>query len=82
MRFLGVDTPEVSFKFLKIPGDPRSDSFRSTTEFQEYLSDPFNAAYPNSQEYANQLGNKLVNYLKPKLNSQTALNHHKYSIAA
>jgi endonuclease YncB( thermonuclease family) len=82
IRFLGVDTAEVSFKFPKIPGDPRSDTFRTITEFQEYLSDPFNAAYPDSQKYANQLGNKLVNYLKPKLNSQTALNHHKYAIAA
>jgi endonuclease YncB( thermonuclease family) len=82
IRFLGVDTPEVSFEFPNLPGDPRSGIFRSITEFQEYLIDPFNAAYPDSKKYANQLGNKLVNYLKPKLNSQTALNHHKYAIAA
>jgi endonuclease YncB( thermonuclease family) len=82
VRFLGVDTPEVSFEFPKLPGDPRSGTFRSITEFQEYLSHPFSSAYPDSQKYARQLGNKLVNYLKPKLNAHTASNHHKYAIAA
>jgi endonuclease YncB( thermonuclease family) len=82
IRFLGVDTPEVSLQFPNLPGDQRSGTFRSITEFQEYLSDPFHAAYPDSQKYASQLGNKLVRYLKPKLNSQTASNHHKYAIAA
>jgi endonuclease YncB( thermonuclease family) len=82
IRFLGIDTPEVSFEFPNFPGDQRSGTFRSITEFQEYLSDPFDAAYPDSRKYARQLGSKLVNYLKQKLNSQTALNHHKYAIAA
>lgn len=82
VRFLGVDTPEVSFEFPKLPGDPRAGTFRSITEFQEYLSDPFKATYPDSQKYARQLENKLVNYLKPKLIANTASNHHKYAIAA
>jgi endonuclease YncB( thermonuclease family) len=83
IRFLGVDTPEVSFTFPKLPGDRRSGSFRSILEFEEYLSNPFNIhQYPDSKRYSKELGAGLLNYLKPKLNSNTALNHHKYAIAA
>jgi endonuclease YncB( thermonuclease family) len=82
IRLLGVDTPEVSFEFPKLPGDPRSETFRSITEFQQYLSDPFNPDFQGSQAYEKQLGDKLLRYLKPKLNSQTASNHHEYAIAA
>jgi endonuclease YncB( thermonuclease family) len=82
IRFLGIDTPEVSFTFPELPDDHRSGTFRPIIEFKEYLSDPFNVIYPDSKEYCKQLGTGLLNYLKLKLNSHTALNHHRYAIDA
>lgn len=82
IRFLGVDTPEISFQFPKIPGDARGGTFRSILQFKDYLADPLSANYPDSQDYSNELGSGLLNYLRQKLNAQTAMNHYHHAMAA
>jgi len=73
-RFLGIDTPEISFQFPNI-GDPRDGTWTSTKNFNGYLTDPFSSSYSDSESYKTTLGNQLESYLQSKFSAQTADNH-------
>ncbi len=74
IRFLGIDTPEISFQFPKI-GSPDDGKWFSTDRFGEYLDDPFRPEYPGSAEFRQALGDGLVKYLGVFLGSECAKNH-------
>ncbi len=68
VRFLGVDTPEVSFTL------PGSDRFLSIAgvEWQRFLDDPFAGA---SSEFLSSLGGGLVAHLRRAVGPGCAKNH-------
>jgi len=68
VRFLGVDTPEVSFTL------PGSSQFRSVggADWDQFLTDPF-AGAPN--EFTTGLGNGLLQYLQGAIGQGCASNH-------
>ena len=73
VRFLGIDTPEVSFMY------PETDDFKKINpHFKNYLTDPFNG-FNDSAEYKQKLGQELINYLTPKLGPNCAENHDKHA---
>src|SRR5215203_1550278 len=87
IRFLGVDTPEVSFGYPKLDNDPDGgDGGKwlsiSNEKFQKYLAKPFDSQHSDSQKYKDALGSKLVSYLEDKLNANTAKNHHDLAMKA
>ncbi len=75
VRFLGIDTPEVSFrppgttKFLSL-GDPRWDKF---------LSDPFANTWG---EFDREMPQALKQHLQTKVGTSVAANHLKHARAA
>ena len=66
VRFLGIDTPEISFAFYNRP-----DTFISTENpaWQTYLSDPFAANLP---PFDVPLSSSLLGWLRPRLGAATA----------
>jgi endonuclease YncB( thermonuclease family) len=78
IRFLGIDTPEMTFQFPRI-GDPNDGIWRSVADFKDYLKNPFSSNYPSSQQFKSSLGYGLLSYLQPKLTSQTASNHRNHA---
>jgi len=68
VRFLGVDTPEVSFT---LPGSDRFQSI-AAVDWQRFLDDPF-AGAPN--EFLSSLGGDLVAHLRGAVGSGCAQNH-------
>ena len=84
IRFLGVDTPEVSLAYPNLDNDPDGGKWISISneKFQIYLTKPFDSQYPDSQTYKDNLGSDLVDYLEPKLNANTAKNHHDLAMKA
>ncbi len=72
VRFLGIDTPEVSFTL------PEGNVFRSTSSepWQEFLSDPWASA---PADYKSRLGRGLCDYLADKLSGECALNHSRHA---
>lgn len=82
VRFLGIDTPEVSIQYPKIPGDPNSEKWLDIDKCQQYLTDPFSSNYPDSTDFKQALGPELLNYLKDNLNDETAKNHYDLASAA
>jgi hypothetical protein len=74
-RFLGIDTPEMSFEYPNLSGDLNSKKWLSIDKFEQYLTDPFSANYPDSTGYKEALGPGLMDYLKNKLDEHTAKNH-------
>jgi len=73
MRFLGIDTPEVSFKL------PGKTSFVAIghADWQRFLADPFAAEYG-----ALRLDPALRVYLAPRLGPDSAANHARHAAAA
>jgi hypothetical protein len=54
----------------------KEKDYFATEKFEEYLKDPFNRRYANSDQFARALGEDFVEkYLKPKLHENTAVNH-------
>ena len=84
IRFLGVDTPEVSFGYPNLDNDPDGGKWLpiSNQKFQKYLAKPFDSQFSDSQRYKDNLGSELVNYLEDKLNANTAKNHHDLAMKA
>ncbi|MPZ07867.1 MAG: hypothetical protein GEU26_15875 [Nitrososphaeraceae archaeon] len=82
IRFLGVDTPEVSFQYPQIENDPNAGKWLSTLRFKEYLADPFKAEYIDSEDYKTKLGPGLVEHLQNKLGLQSAENHRDLAMSA
>jgi len=78
VRFLGIDTPEISFTYPNI-GDPRDGRFVSTHYLEDYLSDPFSASYADSGEFRGALGDELVQYLEARLQPGCAANHWEHA---
>lgn len=75
MRFLGIDTPEISFA----PKHDRNNFIPTNdTYWLEYFTDPFKDA-PN---FRSQLGDELVAYILAKIGDNTAGNHYRYSVKA
>jgi endonuclease YncB( thermonuclease family) len=68
VRFLGIDTPEISFR---LPGEESFTSLKSL-KWEQFLSDPFDAAYGLP---AYPMG--LKSYLERKLGQDCAGNHAK-----
>ena len=75
VRFLGIDTPEISFQFPKI-GDSNDGKWFSTDKFENYLDDPFRLEYPGSEDFKHALGDGLVEYLEKLLGPECAKNHY------
>lgn len=75
VRFLGIDTPEVSFTL------PGSQQFRSiaSAEWTQFLDDPFAGA---SGGFINALGNALHQHLQNVTGAGCAANHHHHADAA
>ena len=73
IRFLGIDTPEVSFTL------PNSSQFRSITDpaWETFLSDPFAPHLPTLN-----LDAALKANLQTRLGSGTATNHARHAQAA
>lgn len=68
VRFLGIDTPEVSFTL------PESNRFRSiaSSDWQHFLDDPFDGA---PEEFLDELGVDLQNHLRGAIGVGCASNH-------
>lgn len=75
VRFLGIDTPEISFQLPKI-GGPNDGKWLSTDKFEKYLDDPFRPEYSGSKDFRQALGDGLVEYLGKLLGPECAKNHH------
>jgi endonuclease YncB( thermonuclease family) len=73
IRFLGIDTPEVSFQL------PNTRKFVPIRKFAEYLTDPFSNDYADSMELAASLGDNLVNNLRSRLGPDCAKNHEYHA---
>lgn len=79
IRFLGVDTAEVSIDYpsvIKPTNLPDWYEWPDVSSFKEYLTDPFQ--YAGSESFEKSLGPRLLEYLKDKLNPETAQNHQIY----
>lgn len=79
IRFLGVDTAEVSIDYpsvIKPANLPEWYEWPDVSFYEEYLTDPFQ--YPGSEPFKQSLGPRLLEYLKEKFNSKAALNHQTY----
>ena len=77
IRFLGIDTPEKSYKF------PGKETFPNIyPNFVEYLTDPFSEDYEDSQKLLDALGPELVAHLRGRLGPDCAKNHHEHAEAA
>ena len=74
VRFLGIDTPGISFMYPDI-GDPRAGRFISTHYFEDYLSNPFSESFTDSEQFRSALGAELVQYLESRLRPRCATNH-------
>ncbi|MTI42806.1 hypothetical protein JM93_01674 [Roseibium hamelinense] len=74
VRFLGIDTPEISFM------DPVSGDFKKSDDpiFQELLATPF------AEKFGGRLGfsNALCDYIDTKASPNGAVNHHELAEAA
>ncbi|MGA9843024.1 MAG: thermonuclease family protein, partial [Nitrososphaeraceae archaeon] len=82
IRFLGIDTPEISLQYPNFVGDPNRLKWLSIDKFEQYLIDPFSANYQDSTDYKQALGSELIDYLKNKLNEDTAKNHSELAMMA
>lgn len=77
IRFLGIDTPEKSYKY------PGKETFHNIyPSFVEYLTDPFSDVYDDSQKLLDALGPELVAHLRERLGPDCAKNHHEHAEAA
>lgn len=72
VRFLAIDTPEVSFT---LPNDKRFRDIGSP-EWSEFLDDPFAEKWP---AFEKELSQGLRMYLQPKVGKGCAANHAKHA---
>ncbi len=77
VRFLGIDTPEVSLKHPTIGGFPTI-----YPNFTDLLTDPFSTNFPDSASFKAALGPALVGYLNTKLGPDCAKNHDDHAEVA
>jgi endonuclease YncB( thermonuclease family) len=82
IRFLGTDTPEISLEYPDLSGDPNSKKWLSRYKFEQYLTNPFSANYPNSTAFKESLGSELVEYLEYRLDEHAAKNHYDLAMIA
>lgn len=83
IRFTGIDTPEVGYNLPTIKEDDLDEhqaklyfEYRPIEDFIDYLTDPFDKKYFDSNNFLQALGEDVVhNHLRKVLNEQTALNH-------
>lgn len=73
IRFLGADTPEISFQF---PGRKEFIGL-SNQLWTDFLSDPFAGEWQQPT-----MDQGLVDYLKQKTGQDTAKNQHKHAVSA
>lgn len=73
IRFLGIDTPEISFQF---PGTKNFIGL-SNSLWTDFLSDPFAAKWQQPQ-----MDQGLMNFLMEKTGQATAENHYNYAVSA
>src|SRR4030042_2921217 len=73
VRFLGVDAPEISFKF---PGEEGFTGL-SNTKWERYLSDPF-----TNWPHESRLNQDLINYLKARIKPGGAMTHYRHATQA
>lgn len=81
IRFLGIDTPEVSFQFPGVD-DRRAGKSVSIKGFGSYLRDPFLDRYPDSAKFKSYLGEGLVDHLNSLLGPDCANNHYRCAMDA
>jgi len=74
IRFLGVDTPEMTFQYPEV-GSSDDGKWLSISKFDAYLSDPFSPSFLNSDAFKNSLGDELVNHLRKYLRPDCAKIH-------
>jgi endonuclease YncB( thermonuclease family) len=83
IRFTGIDTPEVGYNLPSIEEDDQDDNqrdlnfeFHPIEDFVDYLTDPFDKKYVDSNNFLQALGEDIVHdHLRKVLNEKTALNH-------
>ena len=73
IRFLGVDTPEISFQF---PGTKNFIGL-SNPVWTDFLTDPFASKWQQPK-----MDQGLMNHLKQKMDQATAENHYRYAVSA
>lgn len=83
IRFLGIDTPEISLKFPTI-ANPDAGDFPhiKKQEWVDYLTDPFSPTIPDSVVFESALGSALKGHLDDRLGATTAINHYAHAEAA
>lgn len=76
IRFLGIDTPEISFML------PGSDAFMpvANAAWTDFLTDPF--AGEEGKAYKQSLSSSLLCHLDKRLGPHSAPNHAKHALAA
>jgi endonuclease YncB( thermonuclease family) len=79
VRFCSIDTPEMGLTVFKNDVFGQS-GYRPTEKFEEYLIDPFDKKYANSDDFSKALGENFIHeYLGRKLHENTAINHKIYA---
>jgi len=76
IRFLGIDTPEMTFQY-PIIGSSDDEKWLSVDRFDTYLNDPFSPSYPDSAAFKNSLKPELVTHLQNYLGPNCAANHRR-----
>jgi endonuclease YncB( thermonuclease family) len=76
IRFLGIDTPEMTFQY-PIIGSNDDDKWLNVERFDTYLEDPFSSAYPDSTAFKNSLESGLVTHLQNFLGPNCAVEHRR-----
>jgi hypothetical protein len=76
VRFLGIDTPEISYRL------PGQDSFisLSNARWEDFLTDPF--ADAEGAQFAASLSTGLLDHLSNAVGSGTATNHYQHAFIA
>ncbi len=77
VRLLGIDTPEVSFRF------PGTTQFVGIEEdrWQSFLADPFDSRWPVFAK-GQELPAVLIEFLKARIRDDAAMNHIRHARAA
>lgn len=75
LRFLGIDTPEISFR---LPGESRPSSLKSA-KWDEFLRDPFADKWP---PFEPPLSDGLPRHFRQKAREGAAANHRQHAEAA
>ena len=76
IRFLGIDTPEMTFQYPNI-GSADDGKWLTVDKFKTYLTDPFSNNYPSSDAFKTSLGAGLVTHLHTMLGPNCAQDHRQ-----